>query len=105
MTNLPDNDFSNLQKVQLNYLKRIMEVPRPTPIHGTFLKLGILKIEFEIEQRQLCYLKQITVKNENDPVLEVYKEMFKYNTERNWANMVTCLRKKYDPPPPPPPPP
>ena len=22
--------------------------------------------------------------------------MFKCNTERNWANMVTCLRKKYD---------
>ena len=22
--------------------------------------------------------------------------MFKYNTERNWADMVTCLRKKYD---------
>ena len=73
-----------------------MEVPRSTPIHGTFLELGIVPIQFEIEQRQLCYLRQILVKDENDPVLKVYKEMFKYNTERNWANMVTCLRKKYD---------
>ena len=34
--------------------------------------------------------------DETDPVLKVYKEMFRYSTERNWANMVTCLRKKYD---------
>ena len=83
-TSLSDNDFSNLQKAQLNYLRRMMEVPRSTPIHGTFLELGILPIQFEIEQRQLI------------PVLEIYKEMFKYDTERNWANMATCLRKKYD---------
>ena len=67
-TNLSDNDFSNLQKVQLNYLRRIMEVPRSTPIHGTFLELGILSIRFEVEQRQLCCLRQILVKNEHDPV-------------------------------------
>ena len=67
-----------------------MEVPRSTAIHGTFLELGILPIQFEIEQRQLCYSRQILVREENDPVLKVYKEMFKYNTERNWANMVTC---------------
>ena len=73
-----------------------MEVPRSFPIHGTFLELGILPIQVEIEQRQLCYLRQILVKDEKDPVLKVYKEMFKYNTERNWADMVTCLRKKYD---------
>ena len=31
-TNLSDNDFSNLQKVKLNYLRRIMEVSWSTPI-------------------------------------------------------------------------
>ena len=73
-----------------------MEVTRSTLMHGTFLELGILPIQFEIEQRQLCYLRQILVKDENDPVLKVYKETLKYNTERSWADMVTCLRKKYD---------
>ena len=68
-TNLSDNDFSNLQNVRLNYLRRIMEVPRSTPIHNTFLEFGILPIQFEIEQRQLCYLIQIIVKDEYDPVL------------------------------------
>ena len=42
-----------------------MEVPRSTPIHGTFLELGISPIQFEIEQRQLCYLRQILVKDEH----------------------------------------
>ena len=59
-TNLSDNDFSNLQKVKLNYLRRIMEVPRSAPIHRTFLELGILQIQFDIEQRQLCYLKYLS---------------------------------------------
>ena len=44
--------FDNLFfKVQLNYLRRIMEVPRSIPIHRTFLELGILPIQFETEQR------------------------------------------------------
>ena len=51
--NLSDNAFSNLQKVQLNYLRRIMEVPRSILIHGIFLELGILPIQFEIEQTLL----------------------------------------------------
>ena len=72
-----------MQKVQLNYLRRIMEIPRSTPIHGTFLDLGILPIQSEIEQGQLCYLRQILVENVNDPVLKVYKKMFKYNTDRS----------------------
>ena len=75
------NDFSDFQKVQLNYLRRIVEVLRYTPIHDAFLEFGILPIQFETEQRQLCCLRQILVKDENDPVLEVYKEMIKYNCE------------------------
>ena len=60
-----------------------MEVPRCTPIHGTFLELGILPNSV----RDGAASALLFVKDENDPVMKVYEEMFKYNTERNWANM------------------
>ena len=63
-----------------------MEVPRSTPTAGVYLELGILPIGYEIEIRQLLFLRKILMKDVNDPVLKIYCEMLKYPYERNWAN-------------------
>ena len=56
--NLTHEDISNLQGPQLNYLKRVMEIPKSTPTAALFLELGILPIQYEIEKRQLIFLKK-----------------------------------------------
>ena len=37
-----------------------MEVPKSTPTAALFLELGILPIQYEIEKRQLAFLKKIS---------------------------------------------
>ena len=73
-----------------------MEVPSSTPIAALFLELSVLSIKFEIEQRQLFFLKRILDKDPDDPVHAVYKEQQNYNFEENWANYISQLRRTYN---------
>ena len=89
-------EISFFQDAQLNFLCRVMEVPRSTPTAGVYLELGILPVGYEIEIRQLLFLRKILMKDVNDPVLKIYCEMLKYPYERNWANCILDLRYKYN---------
>ena len=59
-------------------------------------ELGILPIKYEIEMRQILYLKKVLGKKPDDPVLLAYKEILKLDSEDNWANNLLGLRKLYN---------
>ena len=86
-SNLTHKDISNLQGTQLNFLRRVMEVPKSTTTAALFLELGILPIRYEIEKRQLVFLKIILDRQNDDPVKMIYHEILKYQAERNSANI------------------
>ena len=65
-SNLTQKDILNL--AQLNSLRRVMEVPKSTPIAASFLDLGILPTRYEIERRQLVFLKTILDRENDDPI-------------------------------------
>ena len=68
-----------------------MELPKGAPIVALYLELGILPIKYEIEMRQILYLKKVLGKKTDDPVLLAYKEMLKFDSEHNWANNLLGL--------------
>ena len=92
---LTKNDICELQKAQRCYLRSIMEAPGSTPVAATYLEMGVLPIEYEIDIRRLRFLWTILQKNNDDPARMVYTEMLKYPFEENWANDVMKLRRKY----------
>ena len=55
-SNLTNQEVELLQKVQLKYLRNMMKVANSTQVAGTFLELGILPINFEINLRKLKFL-------------------------------------------------
>ena len=73
-----------------------MELPNGAPIAALYLELGVLPIKYEIEMRQILYLKKVLGKKPDDPVLLAYKEMLKFDSEDNWANNLLGLRKLYN---------
>ena len=73
-----------------------MELPKGALIAALYLELGILPIKYEIEMRQILYLKKVLGKKPDDPVLLAYKEMLKFDSEDNWANNLLGLRKLYN---------
>ena len=95
-SNLNSENYAMLQKSQLTFLRRVMELPRSVPTDALFLEMGIWPIRFEIEFRQLTYLKRIIDRDQNDPVYQLYQEMLKYSSEKHWANNILDLRRKYN---------
>ena len=95
-SNLKAADYKLLQSAQLNFMRKILEVPRSAPTAALCLELGIWPIRYEIEIRQLFFLKCALDKKADDPCLLVYLEMFKFKDENNWGNEVLGLRKNYN---------
>ena len=61
-----------------------------------YLELGILPGKYEIEMRQLLFLKHLLDKKHDNPCLLTYNEMLKFENETNWANNVFGLRRDYN---------
>ena len=95
-SNISENDYKQLQNAQLSFLRRVMEVPKSTPVAATFLEFAILPIRYEIEKRQLLFLKRILSRETCDPLLVTYEQMLKLSSEPNWVNGVLDLRQKYN---------
>ena len=92
---LTTKNLKTLKSSQLHYLRKILEVSKGVPSATLYLELGVLPISFEIELKQLLYLKRILDREYDDPVRMVYNEMLKYKEEINWANDVIGFREKY----------
>ena len=73
-----------------------MKIPKSTPTVAVSLDLGILPIQYEIEKKQLLYLKYVLEKNADCPVRQTYYQMLEYQDENNWANHITFLCRKYN---------
>ena len=61
-----------------------------------YLELGILPVRYEIEMRQLLFLKCLLDRKHADPSLRTYIEMLKFENETNQANNVLGLRRDYN---------
>ena len=62
----------------------MLVVPKGTA--ALYVELGILTINFEIEIKQVPYLKHILDKKNDDPVQLCCRGMLKFSEEVNWAN-------------------
>ena len=85
-----------MQTSQLTYLRNVLEVSKATPIAAMYLEFGILPVGYEIEMRQLLFLKRILYKKNDDPCLLTYNGMLKFENETSWANNVLGLRRDYN---------
>ena len=55
-----------------------------------------MPVKYEIEIKQLLFLRRILDKEADDPVLLSYQEMLKFGSEANWANNVLGLQQAYN---------
>ena len=89
------SEVESLQKAHLRCLRNMMELANPSPVAGTFLELGILPIQFEIDMRKLNFLWKILQKENGDPVKQIYVGLKHNCFEKNWAKEVMGLRSRY----------
>ena len=84
-------EINILRTAQLHFLRCMLEVLKGTPTAALYLELGILPINFEIEIKQLLYLKRILDKKNDDPVQLCYREMLKFSEEAIIGQMMSLV--------------
>ncbi len=94
-TNLSGEDLKRLHVIQMQFLKRILQVPSSTSNCLVCFELGILPVEYEIHARKLVFLYHILSLETDDPVYQMYESLGKYTMEKNWANECSLLRERY----------
>lgn len=85
------NNISQLDSLQMKYLKWMLHTPRGTCNSFTLLELGLLPMRHEINLRKLAFLYHILNLDDDDPVKQVYREEQRLVFEPNWANEVKQL--------------
>ena len=93
--NITIQQINQLRTVQLKFLKRILHTPSSTSNSFTFLELGILPIEYNIQLNQLQFLHHVLTLPEYDPVNISYHQQKLFPFEKNWFNEVSQIRSKY----------
>ena len=68
-----DTQLEILEKVDQNYLKRILESHSKTPKEALYLETGLLPIRYVAMKRRLMYLHNILIKPENELIKKVYE--------------------------------
>ena len=67
--NLTQKDISNLQDAQLNFLRRVMEVPKSTPIAELFLVFCLFSMKLKSDS---LYFERIQIMSMNCVVSTIF---------------------------------
>lgn len=87
------NNYSEMEKLQILLLRRIIKAPTSSPIIALYLELGIWPLEYQIDKIQLMYLwKVANSKTISRNILNNNKEIgglwYKHITKRANINKI-----------------
>ena len=94
-SHITKGNLESFQKLQQKFLKLALWLPLSTSNTFIFLELGILPLTHEIQKRRLIYLHHVVTLPKEDPLSRTYYQGLRLKFERNWANDIGELRKRY----------
>ena len=83
-----DTKLEILEKVDQNYLKKILKSHSKTPKEALYLETGLLPIRYVAMRRRLMYLHNILIKPENELIKKVYQAQETLPTKGDWFQQV-----------------
>ena len=83
-----DTQLEILEKVDQNYLKKILKSHSKTPKEALYLETGLLPIRYVAMRRRLMYLHNILIKPENELIKKVYQAQETLPSKGDWFQQV-----------------
>ena len=75
---LSSSQIEILEKIDTNFLKKVLKSHSKTPTEALYLETGLLQIRYVAIQRRLMYLHNILKKPENELIRKVYEIQNRY---------------------------
>lgn len=91
---LTEKEKDDINRVQTNYLAKVLKVPETTPRCALIGSFNLTKIEHIANTRKLQYYVDINNRNENK--LEVKMQRLQSNREMSYEREINNLKEKYN---------
>ena len=91
--NLKETELRAIERIEENYLRKLLKTTRGCPISQLYLETGHQPARFEIFRRRLLFLKSIMHEKPNSRIYQFVKLQFENPTKGDWmSSCLTALR-------------
>ena len=85
---LKQYELEQLENLDKDLMKQILQAPFSTPSESLFLELGCLDIKTVIKARRINYLHYLSSRNPTAMLHKFFKAQWKYPTSQDWTEQV-----------------
>ena len=91
---LQENEIRQLERIEEQFMRKILNTTKGCPIVSLYLSLGHIPARFEIQKRRLLFLKYILTEKEDSMVRQFFQLQTEVPTKGDWAS--SCLKDLKD---------
>ena len=92
--NLKENEVRQLERIEENFLRKVLGTARGCPISQLYLETGHIPARLEIQKTRLLYLQYILQQPEDSSLLKFLLLQFEFPTRGDWASTCTTDMRK-----------
>ena len=86
--NLKEKEIRHLEKIEEDFLRKILKTGKGCPISQLYLEMGIYPARFEIQKLRLLFLKYILDQKENSLVKQFFDLQINQPIKGDWASQI-----------------
>ena len=88
--NLKENQVREIERIEENFMRKLLNTSRGCPITQLYLTLGQIPARFAMMRIRLSFLRYILNEDEDSAILRVTQLQLKYPTKGDWVS--TCVQ-------------
>ena len=87
--NLKENELRQIERIEENYLRKVLNTTKGCPIVQLYLETGHIPARLEIQKTRLLYLQYILQQTEESTIFKFFNLQLESPTRGDWAS--TCI--------------
>ena len=87
--NLTERNIRNIERIEENFMRKILKTKKSCPIVQMYLELGQWPARFEIKKLRLLFMKSILDEDENSRIFRFFKLQLEQPSKNDWVS--TCM--------------
>ena len=92
--NLTENELRKIEKIEEQYMRKILQTRKTCPIAQMYLEYGQWPARFEIQKKRCLFLKYILNQDENSQIFQFFKLQLENPIKGDWVSQ--CLKDLAD---------
>lgn len=88
--NLTETQLRSIERIEENYLRKILKTSRGCPIVQMYLECGVWPARFELQKMRCLFLKQILAQDKQSQVYKFFQLQLHKPIKNDWVS--TCLK-------------